>query len=156
MRTRFKGKLWWSAPSSDLHVIRRAVSYRYRCVWHIRNRQQEFPLFRVQFRDALVRGPDALRDLLHLRDPRIGILFLFFEPRNFLAGFVALRLQRLGLRDERSPLLIKRPEPIQIQCRSPSLGHAREHIQMISKIIQVMHRLGRIASLSHHPPFLSF
>ncbi len=41
--------------------------------------------------DSFVDLLDSLRHLLHFRDQRVGVFFCFLQPRDFVAGFVALR-----------------------------------------------------------------
>ena len=74
------------------------------------------------------------RDLLHLRNDGAGRLFLFFEPRNFVASFVALRFALLVFCDELATLSIESAERIEIKSGAPFGSHIRKKIEVLTKI----------------------
>ncbi len=101
--------------------------------------QHEIRKFHIQFRDLLVGLLDFLRDLLHLGQQCGDILAGFFHARNFLAGFVALRLQSLGEGNSFAALLIDGAKGGEIDGHAAIGGHLLEFFQMFAKISQFMH-----------------
>src|SRR5208337_4210044 len=79
-----------SAPAAHLLVVLGAMTRRHAGMRNVRNGEQQFALSGVQFGDALVGLLDALGKLLHLREDGVRALLFFFEPRDFVAGFIAL------------------------------------------------------------------
>ena len=145
MRLRLKIIFKWRAPVPHFHVVRRACAGRHRGMRNIRHRQQHFPLPRIELRHLFVRLFDELGELLHLRDNRICVLFLFFQSRNFIAIFVPLRLALLVRRNKFPPRFVQYTECVQIQRRPAALRHLGENVQILPKIAQVMHGPKRIA-----------
>src|SRR4029077_8907656 len=84
-------------------------------------------------------------DLLHFSDQRVGVLLLFFQARNFVAGLVALSLELFRRCDQLAPLSVQSAERVEIQRGAAFFCHFGEYVEMLPKIAQVMHRLGRIA-----------
>ena len=61
---------------------------------------------------------DALGDLLHFRDQRVGVLPFLFQASDFFAGLVALGLELLGRGDHLAALPVERAERLQIEFRA--------------------------------------
>ena len=145
MRLRREIELRRRAPAADFDIVVRAVPHRHAGMRHVRNRQQKLALRRVELSDALVALLDALRNLLHLRDYCVGGLLFFFQRGDFVAGFVALRLELLGRGDQFAPLFVERAKCVQIERGAALFRHFGEHIQVLPEVIEVMHGQKRIA-----------
>ena len=140
---------------------------------NIGNRHQEQLQPLVKLGDALVAALDFLRHGFHLRQQRIALrhrrrkrlfvtgrmlLSLFFDlllgliaamndlaqPRNLLAGLVALSLQPLNRGNNLPPLSIQLAKRSKVQRDAAVPRHLLNHIQVLSHISQVQHRPSRI------------
>jgi len=70
--------------------------------------------------------------------------FFLLEAGDRIAGFVALGFELLGSSDEFASFLVQPAKRIQVERGAALLRHFGKDIEMIPKIIQVMHGLGRI------------
>src|SRR5713101_6782956 len=141
---RLETKFRRCAPTPNLDILRRAVPNRYAGVWQIRNPEQKVFLLLCQFDGSEALDLDWLREGLHLSDERICIQIFFLEPSNLFAGLVPSRSERLRLRYELAAFLVERAKCVQVERGTAVLRHFGENIQMVPKVIQVMHGLRRI------------
>ena len=100
--------------------------------------------FGVQLGDALIGLLDLFRDLLHFTDQRVGALFFFFPPRDFVAGFVACSFAPFVRGDQFAPLPVQGAKGVQIEGRTARFRHFGEDVEVITEVIQVMHGHKRI------------
>ncbi len=113
-------------------------------MWDVGNGEQEVALGGVQFRNAFIGLLDALGNLLHFSDERVGVFLFLLEARDFVASLVALCFQLLGRSDEFAALLVELTKSVQVERGIALLRHFGEHIEVIPKIVQVMHGGRRI------------
>src|SRR5712691_1553684 len=144
VRLRLKIKFRCHTPAPHLDILRRAVPDRYAGVRKIRNLEKHDFLLLCQFDGSEALDLDWLREGLHLSDERICIQIFFLEPSNLFAGLVPSRSERLRLRYELAAFLVERAKCVQVERGTAVLRHFRENIQMVPKVIQVMHGLRRI------------
>ena len=110
------------------------MTHRHAGVRDIGNGQQQFALRGVELRNAFVALLDAFRNLLHLRDQGVGGLLFLFQPRDFFAGFVSLRLELLGRGDQFAALFVERAKRVEIESRAAFRGHLGKQIEMLTKV----------------------
>src|SRR5713226_9265587 len=137
-------KFWGSAPAADFFVIRSAGAHGNGGVRKVGNSKQQVTLRGVQRGDALVGLLDAFGNQLHFGDQRVGVLLFFLEAGDFFTGFVPLRFEQSGRGDELAAFLVELAKSVQVERGTAVLRHFGENIQMVPKVIQVMHGLRRI------------
>ena len=101
---------------------------------NVRNGEQQFALRGVQFGDALVGPLDAFGKLLHLRKDGVCALLFFFEARDFVTGFIALRLAMLVFGNKFAPLFVQRAKAVEFECDVAALRHLGEDVQMFPEV----------------------
>ena len=145
MRLRRKIKLRRRTPTADFFVISGACAHGHGRMWNIGDGEEKFALRGVEFGDALVGLLDALGNLLHFGNEGISVFLLFLQAGDFLAGFIALRLELLGCGDEFAALFVELAKGVQVKRGATPFRHFGKDIKMISEIVQVMHGVGRIS-----------
>src|SRR5438046_7735736 len=143
MRLRRKIKLRRRTPTADFFVISGACAHGHGRMWNIGDGEEKFALRGVEFGDALVGLLDALGNLLHFGNEGISVFLLFLQAGDFLAGFIALRLELLGCGDEFAALFVELAKGVQVKRGATPFRHFGKDIKMISEIVQVMHGVGR-------------
>src|SRR5258708_36744222 len=148
MRLGLKIEARGSAPSPNFHIVVRTVPCGKGGVRQIGKNEQQVSLPPIEFSDAFIGLLNMFGNLLHFSDQCIGALFVFLEPGNFVAGFVALGLALLVGGNQFAALFIEGLEAIKVQGHVAAFGHVRKDVQVITKIIQVMHGGARFAPSS--------
>ena len=88
-------------------VVRRGLADRDRFVRRIRDAQQQVGLLGVQRGQFAVECGDLVADRLHLRRLFRHVAALRLDCADFLAGAIALALQRLAFLQDLAPLFIE-------------------------------------------------
>src|ERR1700688_474010 len=127
-------KFRWRAPAAHFYIIRGTGTHRYAGMRDIRNGKQQLALRIVKLANALIALLDEFRDLSHLRNDGIGRPLFFFEARDFVAGFVALRFALLILCDEFATLFVQSAESVEIEGGAAFGSHVRKNVEVLTKV----------------------
>ena len=139
MGLRLEIKVWGSTPPPYLDVFIRAFAYRHGRVQQVGHGEHEIPLLRVQLRNPFVYFLYVGREPLQIRGDASDFLACLHAPRNFVAGFVTLRLAVLVGGDELAALFVNGAEGVEVESEVAAPGHLRKEVEIFPKVAKVMH-----------------